>query len=166
MSSIYEKAYPRSNATNQAQRVPANELAGVSSLSSSPRSSGRPSSIGHGSSLAQRHVASRGARGSGDSVPRGWALRSASRPELTQFLAQLLARGCPVGPDVITEVLDVALHVQLILFKPANVEFLARGTALELTRNVLLIITHDPIDAYTWSATAMRTEGSEWEPEV
>lgn len=60
----------------------------------------------------------------------------------------------------------MALHVQLILFKPANVELLTRGAAFELTRNILFIITHDSIKIDNWSAAALQDEGSEWEPEA
>lgn len=52
----------------------------------------------------------------------------------------------------------MALDVQLILLEPTDIEFLARSTALELTSNVLFVVTHDPVDVDPWSAGAIQTE--------
>jgi hypothetical protein len=38
-------------------------------------------------------------------------VRSARWPELLEFSAKLLTRACPVGDDVIAEVLDVTLEI-------------------------------------------------------
>jgi hypothetical protein len=38
----------------------------------------------------------------------------------------------------------MTLEVQLVLLEPADVEFLARGTALELACNVLLVVADNP----------------------
>lgn len=38
----------------------------------------------------------------------------------------------------------MALQVKLVLLEPAEVEFLARGSTLELTGDVLLVVSNDP----------------------
>ena len=38
----------------------------------------------------------------------------------------------------------MALEVELVLLEPGDVEFLARGAALELAGNVFLVVTDDP----------------------
>lgn len=75
-----------------------------------------------------------------------WALRSASRPEATQLLAELLSRGRPVGTDVIAQLLNMTLEVELVLLEPGDVQFLTRGSPLELAGYVLLVVADDPVD--------------------
>lgn len=62
-----------------------------------------------------------------------------------QLPAELLASRSPVVGDVVTEVLHVTLEVYLILFKPADVELLARGATLELPGDVLFVVADDPM---------------------
>ena len=62
---------------------------------------------------------------------------------MAQLAAELLARGGPVGADVVAQVLDVALELELVLLEPADVEFLAGGAALELPRDVLFVVADD-----------------------
>lgn len=38
----------------------------------------------------------------------------------------------------------MALEVELVLLEPRDVELLARGAALELTSDVLLVVADDP----------------------
>jgi hypothetical protein len=38
----------------------------------------------------------------------------------------------------------VALELELVLLEPADVEFLARGAALELAVDVLFVVADDP----------------------
>lgn len=72
------------------------------------------------------------------------ALGPAGGPELPQLARELLARRGPVGPDVIPQVLNVALQVHLVLLEPADVELLAGGAALELAGDVLFVVADDP----------------------
>lgn len=65
-------------------------------------------------------------------------------PELLQLLAQLLARRRPVAADRVADLRHVALEVQLVLLEPRHVELLPRRAALELPRDVLLVVAHDP----------------------
>lgn len=82
-------------------------------------------------------------------VKPGRALRAAGGPELAKLAAELLTGGRPVVGDIFAELGDVALEVHLVLLQPRDVELLARGAALELTREVFLVITDNP--------TAVRT---------
>lgn len=77
---------------------------------------------------------------------------------MLQFPAELLASCSPVVGNVLTEVLHVTLEVQLILFKPADIEFLARGTTLELPSDVLFIITDDPMGRKSVAGSAVIVE--------
>lgn len=40
----------------------------------------------------------------------------------------------------------MTLEVQFVLLEPADVEFLAGSTALELSGNILLVVAHDSTD--------------------
>lgn len=75
----------------------------------------------------------------------GWALGSARGPKLAQLLAKLLPRGRPVGADVFAQLLDMTLEVELVLLEPGDIELLARGAALQLSGDVLFVITDDPV---------------------
>lgn len=81
---------------------------------------------------------------------RGGRLGPGGGPELAQLAGELLAGGGPVGADVIAQLLYVALEVELVLLEPADVEFLAGGAALELTRNVLFVVADDPVCRQYW----------------
>lgn len=74
------------------------------------------------------------------------AVGSAVLPDLTQLAAQLLTSHGPVVLDVVTELHDVALDLKLVLLQPRHVEFLPGGTALELTGNVLVVVTDDTVE--------------------
>lgn len=39
----------------------------------------------------------------------------------------------------------MTLEVELVLLEPGDIELLARGAALQLSRDVLLVITDDPV---------------------
>lgn len=78
-------------------------------------------------------------------VKPGRAGRPTDGPELSKFLAQLCTGGGPVVGDVVAEILDVTLEVQLVLLEPADVQLLARASTLELSRNVLFVVTNNSI---------------------
>lgn len=95
-------------------------------------------------SVGRRH----GGAGYGERVVAkltGWALGSARGPKLAQLSAELLPRGRPVRADIVAQLLDVALEIELVLLEPGDIELLARGTALQLPRDILLVITDDPV---------------------
>ena len=73
------------------------------------------------------------------------ARRSAALPEALQLLRELLAGRGPVGADVLAQLGDVALDVQLVLLQPGDVELLAGRAAVELARDVLVIVTDNPV---------------------
>jgi hypothetical protein len=64
-------------------------------------------------------------------------------PELPEFLCELLPGCCPVVPYVISQLNSMALKIQFILFEPGDIKFLSRGSTLELTCNVLFIVTNN-----------------------
>ena len=68
----------------------------------------------------------------------------ASLPELTELFCKLLTSGGPIVTDVIAQLKDMAFKVKLVLLKPRDVEFFAGRAALELTVDVLFIVSHDP----------------------
>jgi len=67
-------------------------------------------------------------------------------PELFQLFAKLLARSGPVVSDAVAELGDVSFEVELVLFEPRHVEFLAGGTALELAGDVLFVVADDSVE--------------------
>lgn len=74
---------------------------------------------------------------------RGRAVGTRVLPDLTQFATELLAGHSPVVADVVTQLDDMALDLELVLLQPGDVQFLARGTALELTGDVLVVVAND-----------------------
>lgn len=64
---------------------------------------------------------------------------------MLQFSAELLAGRSPVVGNIVAEVLHVALEVYLVLLQPADVELLARSATLELSSDVFLVITDNPM---------------------
>ena len=64
-------------------------------------------------------------------------------PEVTQLTAQFLARRRPVVSNVVPDLRHMALDFQLVLFEPRNVQFLSRGTTLELAGDVLVVVAND-----------------------
>lgn len=68
---------------------------------------------------------------------------SAVLPDLAQFAAQFLTGHGPVVADVVADLHHMPLNLQLVLFQPRDVELLARGAALELTGDVLIVIADD-----------------------
>lgn len=64
-------------------------------------------------------------------------------PDLSQFPTQLLTRHGPVVLDVVPELYHVSLDFQLVLLQPRDIEFLAGGTALKLTGDVLVVVSDD-----------------------
>jgi hypothetical protein len=74
----------------------------------------------------------------------GGTVGSAGLPELSEVFTELLAGCGPVCADRVTQFGDVALDVELVLLEPRNVELLASGAALELTRNVLFVVSNNP----------------------
>ena len=73
------------------------------------------------------------------------ALGPTRRPKLLELAAELLSSRSPVAADVVAQILNVTLQIELVLLQPADVEFLPRGAALELSGNVLFVITDDPV---------------------
>lgn len=71
-------------------------------------------------------------------------------PDLAQFTAELLAGHGPVVADVITQLDDVALDLELVLFQPGDVQFLAGSAALELTGDVLVVVADDTEKMLVW----------------
>lgn len=61
-----------------------------------------------------------------------------------QLFAKLLPGRGPVRANAFADLCDMALEVQFVLLKPGDIKLLARGTALELAGDVLLVVTHDP----------------------
>jgi hypothetical protein len=74
----------------------------------------------------------------------GRAARATRLPEVAEVLCELLARGGPVGLDAVAELDHVALEVELVLLEPRHVELLARGAALQLAVDVLVVVTNNP----------------------
>lgn len=62
-------------------------------------------------------------------------------PDLPQFPTQLLTGHSPVVLDIVPELHHVSLDLQFILLQPRDIEFLAGGTALELTGDVLIVVS-------------------------
>ena len=81
-----------------------------------------------------------------DAVPgtRGRTAGSTVLPELPQFAAQFLTGGRPVCTNIISDLGDMALDFQLVLLEPRHVQFLSGSTALELTGDVLVVVTDNP----------------------
>ena len=75
---------------------------------------------------------------------RSRASRAAVQPKLAQFLGEFQAGSGPIASDVVTQLLHVAFDVKLVLLEPGDIELLAGGTALELTRDVFFVITNNP----------------------
>lgn len=71
------------------------------------------------------------------------ALGSTGRPELAKLAAELLASGGPVVGNVLAQVVHVALEIHFVLLEPADVELLARGSTLELSGNILFVVTNN-----------------------
>jgi len=126
--SLLISTHPSANATNEAEGVSSDELLGCTR---STRGSRRAKSLGTQSLSCACTVKS------------GRALGTADGPELLQLAAKFLASGGPVVCNVLSQILDVALEVQLVLLEPADVEFLAGCTTLELSGNVLLVVAND-----------------------
>jgi hypothetical protein len=47
----------------------------------------------------------------------------------------------PVVLDVVPELHHMSLDLQLVLLQPRDIEFLAGGTALELTGDILVVVS-------------------------
>lgn len=65
-------------------------------------------------------------------------------PKVAQFAAQFLARRGPVVSDVVPDFRHMSFDFQLVLLEPRHVQFLPRGTALELAGNVLVVVANNP----------------------
>ena len=65
-------------------------------------------------------------------------------PEVAQFAAQFLARRGPVVSDVVPDFRHMSFNFQLVLLEPRYVQLLPRGTTLELTGNVLVVVANNP----------------------
>lgn len=76
-------------------------------------------------------------------VGAAWA--GGGRPVVAEFVAELAACGGPVVFDGFAEFEDVAFEVKLVFLEPGEVEFLTGSTALQLARDVLLVIAYDPV---------------------
>lgn len=70
-------------------------------------------------------------------------MRPTRGPELLELAAKLLTGTGPVGNDVITKILHMALEIQLVLLEPAHVEFLPGCASSELAGDVLFIVAND-----------------------
>jgi hypothetical protein len=68
---------------------------------------------------------------------------TAGLQQLPDVFAELLARGQPVGADVVAEAAECVFEVELVLLEPADVEVLAAGAALELARDVFVVVADD-----------------------
>ena len=73
----------------------------------------------------------------------GRTVGSAGLPELSEVFAELLAGCGPVCADRVAQFGNVALDVELVLLEPGNIELLASSAALELTRNVLFVVSNN-----------------------
>lgn len=62
-------------------------------------------------------------------------------PKLTQFTTEFLTCRGPVVSDVVADFRHMALDFQFVLLEPRHVQLLSRGTALELARDVLIVVT-------------------------
>ena len=120
--------HPSANTTDEAESVTSDELLGCAR---STRGSRRAKSLGAQSLSGACTVKS------------GRALGTADGPELLQLATKFLASSRPVVCDVLSQILDVALEVQLVLLEPADIEFLAGCSTLELSSNVLLVVAND-----------------------
>lgn len=78
----------------------------------------------------------------------GRAVRPAVAPELSEFPGQFLTGHAPVVPDAVAQLGHVPFELQLILLEPRHVELLARSAPLELSGDVLVVVTDDPGDAH------------------
>lgn len=74
----------------------------------------------------------------------GRAGRATRLPEVAEVFCELLASGGPIGLDAVAELDHVALEVELVLLEPRHVELLARGAALQLAVDVLVVVANNP----------------------
>lgn len=72
------------------------------------------------------------------------AIRSAALPKLAEFLCQFLPGHGPVVSNAFAKLGHVAFDLKLVLFKPRDIELLSGGAPLELTSDILIIVTNDP----------------------
>lgn len=82
-----------------------------------------------------------------DAVPRAvrGAAGPAALPELAKFLAQLLPCRRPIVSNAVAQLCHVALDLKLILLEPRDIELLSRGATLELSGDIFIIVTDDPV---------------------
>lgn len=138
------RSYPAANTANQTHCVAGGEIA-IPATGLVSRGTTRhleaakttPRGFGAGAGVAHDGAA-------------GWAALPGWLPELAELLAELLSCGGPIGLDGVAELCHVALHVQLVLLKPGNVQLLPRGSALELAGDVGFVVTDDSVGG--WSA--------------
>lgn len=76
----------------------------------------------------------------------GRAVRPAAAPELSEFSSQLLTGHAPVVSDAVAKLGHVPLELQLVLLEPGHVELLPGSAPLELSCDVLVVVTDDPGD--------------------
>ena len=76
---------------------------------------------------------------------RCWGSRPRRLQELPDVLAEFLARGYPVGADVVAQGGECVFEVELVLLEPGDVEVLAGGAALELAGDVFVVVADDPL---------------------
>lgn len=136
-----DKTHPCANPTNQSQTVPRRKILIASvthrTLRTTDRFHSRQMRLG-----TRAGWAGDTARASKvDAVPgtRGRAVGPAV-PALAQFTAQFLTRRGPVVSNIVPDFAHVSLDLQFVLLEPRHVQFLSRGTALELAGDVLVVV--------------------------
>ena len=87
------------------------------------------------------------------------ARRTTRLPELAEVFREFLAGGSPVGLYGVAELDHVALEVEFVFLEPRDVEFFARGAALELAVDVLVVVADDPkyVSIVSWTESVVRT---------
>lgn len=139
---VETETYPSSYTSNQAQTVACCEILVASIAHGALWTTNRfhPRQVrllaggtAEAARAAQVHaVSSTGGRTAGPAVP-----------EVTQFTAQFLTRRGPVVSDVVPDFRHMSFDFQLVLLEPRHVQFLSRGTALELTGDVLIVVANN-----------------------
>lgn len=74
-------------------------------------------------------------------IKRSRARRPTALPELTEITANLAPSGGPVVLDTVSQLGYVTFDVELVLFQPADVQLLSAGSPLELSSNVLFVVS-------------------------
>lgn len=141
------EAYPSTHTTDQAETVSSGEVVvaarthGAIGPAGDIATNARQVALATTSRAGERTTVDTPVHGVASARRR--AVGAGVLPDLTQFTAKLLASHSPVVADVVTQLDDMALDLELVLLQPRDIKLLARGTALELTGDVLVVVADD-----------------------